>query len=49
MGKVLPSKTTARACVAKLAFQIEKQIQDLLRHKIFFLIVDEAEVAKQIC
>ena len=47
MGKVLPSKTAARACVAKLASQKRKQIQELLRDKIFFLIVDEAEVAKQ--
>ena len=47
MGKVLPSETAARACVAKLASQNEEQIQELLRHKKFFLIVDEAEVAKQ--
>ena len=47
MGKVLPSETAARACVAKLASQKEKQIQELLRDKKFFLIVDEAEVAKQ--
>ena len=46
MEKLLPSKTTARSCVAKLAFQIEKQIQDFVM-KFFFLIVDEAEVAKQ--
>ena len=37
MGKVLPSETAARACVAKLAFQNEEQIQELY----------EAEVAKQ--
>ena len=37
--KVLPSKTAARACVAKLASQKE-QIQELLRDKKFFLIVD---------
>ena len=48
MGKVLPSETAARACVAKLASQKEEQIQELLRDKkISFLIVDEAEVAKQ--
>ena len=37
MGKVLPSKTAARACVAKLASQKEEQIQQLLRDKTFFL------------
>ena len=47
MGKVLPSETAARACVAKLASQKEEQIQELLRDKNFFLIVDEAEIAKQ--
>ena len=47
MGKVLPSEIAARACVAKLVSQKEKQIQELLRDKHFFLIVDEAEVAKQ--
>ena len=47
MGKVLPSETAARACVAKLASQQEEQIQELLRDKKCFLIVDEAEVAKQ--
>ena len=36
----------ARACVAKLASQ-EKLIQELLRDKKIFLIVDEAEIAKQ--
>ena len=36
MGKVLPSKTAARACVAKLASQKEQQIQELLRDKRFF-------------
>ena len=46
IGKVLPSETAARACVAKLAFKKE-QIQELLRDKKFFLIVDEAEIAKQ--
>ena len=45
MRKVLPSKTTARACVAKLASEIE-QIQELLRDRNF-LIVDKAELAKQ--
>ena len=47
MGKVLPSETAARACVAKLASHKEEQIQELLRDKKIFLIVDEAEVAKQ--
>ena len=47
MGKVLPSETAARACVAKLASQNEEQIQELLRDKTIFLIVDEAEIAKQ--
>ena len=47
MGKVLPSETAAQACVAKLASQKEEQIQELLRDKKLFLIVDEAEVAKQ--
>ena len=47
MGKLLLSETAARACVAKLASQNEKQIQELLRDKKVFLIVDEAEVAKQ--
>ena len=47
MGKVLPSETAARACVAKLASQKEEQIQELLRDKKIFLIVDEAEIAKQ--
>ena len=47
MGKVLPSKTAARACFAKLASQKEKQIQELLCDKNFFLIVDEAEIAEQ--
>ena len=47
MGKVLPSETAARACVAKLASQNEEQIQELLRDKKIFLIVDEAEVAEQ--
>ena len=46
MGKVLPSETAARACVAKLASQKEEQIQELRRDKNTFLIVDEAEVAK---
>ena len=47
MGKVLPSETAAGACVAKLASQKEEQIQELLHDEKFFLIVDEAEVAKQ--
>ena len=47
MGKVLPSETAARACVAKLASQKEEQIQELLRDKTIFLIVDQAEIAKQ--
>ena len=34
------------ACVAKLASQNAEQIQELL-NDIFFLIVDESEVAKQ--
>ena len=36
MGKVLPSETAARACVAKLATQKEEQIEKLLRDKNFF-------------
>ena len=36
MGKVLPSETAARTCVAKLAFQKEEQIQELLRDKKLF-------------
>ena len=36
MGKVLPSETAARACVAKLASPKEEQIQELLRDKKFF-------------
>ena len=47
MEKVLPLETATRACVAKLTSQKEKQIQELLRDKKIFLIVDEAEVAKQ--
>ena len=47
MGKVLPSEIAARACVAKLASQKEEQIQQLLRDKKMFLIVDEAEVVEQ--
>ena len=46
MGKVSPSETAARACVAKLVSQKEEQIQEFVTKKIF-LIVDEAEVAKQ--
>ena len=45
MGKVLLSETATRVCVAKLASQKEQQIQELLRDKKNFLIVDEAEVA----
>ena len=47
MEKVLPLETAARACVAKLASQKEEQIQELLCDKKIFLIVNEAEVAKQ--
>ena len=36
MGKVLPSETAARACVAKLASQKKEQIQELLCDKNFF-------------
>ena len=36
MGKVLPSETAARACVAKLASPKKEQIQELLRDKNFF-------------
>ena len=36
MGKVLPSETAARACVAKLASQKQEQIQELLLDKKFF-------------
>ena len=45
MGKVLPSETAAQSCVAKLASQKE-QVQELFHGKKFFLILDEAEVAK---
>ena len=44
MGKVLLSENAARACIAKLASQKEEQIQELLRDKKNFLIVDEAEI-----
>ena len=47
IGKVLPSETAARTCVAKLASQKEEQIQELLRDKKISLIVDKAEIAKQ--
>ena len=47
MEKVLPLETAAGACVAKLASQKEEQIQELLRDKNIFLIVDKAEIAKQ--
>ena len=46
MGKVLPSETAARACVAKLS-QKEEQIQELILDNFFSSIVDEAEEAKQ--
>ena len=36
MGKVLPSETATRACVAKLASQKKEQIQELLRDKKHF-------------
>ena len=48
MVKALLLETAARACVAKLTSQKE-QIQELLRDKNNFLIVVEAEVAKQKC
>ena len=38
MGKVLPSETVARACVAKLASQKDEQIQELLRDKKIFCL-----------
>ena len=47
MGKVLPSETAARAYVAKSVSQKEVQIQKLHCDQKSFLIVDEAEVAKQ--
>ena len=47
MGKILSSETATRACVAKYTSQKEEQIQELLRDKKFFLIVDEAEVIRQ--
>ena len=47
MGKVLLSETAAQACVVKLASQKVEQIQELLRDKKFFLIVDEEEIGKQ--
>ena len=46
MGKVLPSETVVRACVAKLASQKE-QFKNYFVKKKSFLIVDEAEIAKQ--
>ena len=36
MGKVVPSETAARTCVAKLASQKEEQIQELLRDQKIF-------------
>ena len=44
MAKPLASETAARASVAQLASQKEENIQELLRDKKVFLIVDEAEV-----
>ena len=46
MGKALPSETAAQACISKLASQKE-QIQELLRDKKKFFIVDKAKLAKQ--
>ena len=46
MEKLLPTETAARICIATLASQKE-QIQELLCDKKFFLIVNEAEAAKQ--
>ena len=43
----MPSQTAARACVVKLASQKEEQLQELLCDKKFFLVMDEAEIAKQ--
>ena len=43
----MSSETAARARVAKLVSQKEEQIQESLRDKKLFLIVDEAEIAKQ--
>ena len=45
MGKVLPLETADQ----KEASQKEEQIQELLRDKKIFLIVDEAEISKQKC
>ena len=47
MGKVLPSETAARACVAKFASKKEEQVPELFRDKTIFEIADEAEIAKQ--
>ena len=47
MGNALSFETAARASVAQLASQKEKNIRELLRDKNVFLIVDEAEVDKQ--
>ena len=44
---MVPSETEPRVCVAKLASRKEEQIQELLRDKKKFLIVDEAGIAKQ--
>ena len=47
IGKSLPSETAVRASVAQLASQKEENIRELLWDKKVFLILDEAEVAKQ--
>ena len=47
VGKSLPSETAVRANVARLPSQKEENIQEILRDKKVFLIVDEAEVEKQ--
>ena len=49
MGKPLPFETAARASVAQLASQKEKNIRELLRDNKVLLIADEAEVDKQKC
>ena len=46
MGKVLPLQTAARTCVAKLASQKKNKFKNYFVTKNF-LIVDEAEIAKQ--
>ena len=47
MGKVLPSETAARACVAKVASQKKNKFKNYFVTKTFFSIVNEAEIAKQ--